>query len=51
MAIGSSAGVLFSMSFDNVITYSQQCFVFPFMFIGIFLKAIDLYKLNINIRV
>lgn len=44
MAMGSCAGVLFSMTFDNVITYSQQCFVFPFVFIGIFLKAIDLCK-------
>lgn len=46
MAVGSSAGVLFSMAFDNVISYSQQCFVFPFLFIGIFLKAIDLCENN-----
>ena len=44
MAVGSCAGVLFSMAFDNVVSYSQQCFVFPFLFIGIFLKAIDLCK-------
>lgn len=44
MALGSCAGVFFSMTFDNVITYAQQCFVIPFVFIGIFLKIIDLYK-------
>lgn len=42
MVLGSCAGVFFSMMFDNVISYAQQCFVFPFVFIGIFLKAIDL---------
>lgn len=44
MALGSCAGTFFSMAFDNVVTYSQQAFIFPFIFIGIFLKAIDLYK-------
>lgn len=44
MALGSCAGTFFSMAFDNVVTYSQQAFIFPFVFIGIFLKAIDLYK-------
>ena len=44
MTLGSCAGVLFSMAFDNVVAYAQQCFVIPFIFIGIFLKAIDLEK-------
>lgn len=44
MALGSCAGVFFSMTFDNVITYAQQCFIIPFIFIGIFLKIVDLYK-------
>ncbi len=44
MAVGSCAGAFFSMSFDNVVSYSQQCFVIPFIFIGIFLKAIDLHQ-------
>lgn len=44
MALGSCAGVFFSMTFDNVISYAQQCFVIPFIFIGIFLKIVDLYK-------
>lgn len=43
MAAGSCAAVFFSMAFDNVITYSQQCFVIPFAFIGIFNKSLDLY--------
>lgn len=42
MVLGSCAGTFFSMMFDNVISYTQQCFVIPFIFIGIFLKAIDL---------
>lgn len=44
MALGSCAGVFFSMMFDNVISYAQQSFVIPFIFIGIFLKMIDLRK-------
>lgn len=43
MAVGSCAAVFFSMAFDNVITYAQQCFVIPFIFIGIFNKSLDLY--------
>ena len=43
MAAGSCAAVFFSMAFDNVITYSQQCFVIPFVFIGIFNKSLDLH--------
>jgi hypothetical protein len=42
MALGSCAGTFFSMMFDNVVSYAQQSFVIPFIFIGIFLKAIDL---------
>lgn len=44
MVLGSCAGVFFSMMFDNVISYAQQCFVIPFIFIGIFLKTIDLQR-------
>lgn len=51
MALGSCVGTFFSMGFDNVVTYSQQAFIFPFIFVGIFLKAVDLYKLElINIH-
>lgn len=42
MALGSCAGTFFSMAFDNVITYAQQSFVIPFIFIGIYLKLKDL---------
>lgn len=44
MALGSCAGTFFSMTYDNVVTYAQQSFVLPFVFIGIFLKVNDLYK-------
>lgn len=46
MVLGSCAGVFFSMAFDNTVTYAQQCFVIPFIFIGIFLKAVDLQAQN-----
>lgn len=42
MTLGSCAGTFFSMAFDNVITYAQQSFVIPFVFIGIYLKLKDL---------
>ncbi len=48
MVLGSCAGTFFSMMFDNVITYTQQCFVIPFIFIGIFLKALDLQAQDYN---
>lgn len=44
MALGSCGGTFFSMGFDNVVTYAQQSFVLPFVLIGIFLKAKDLYN-------
>lgn len=43
MALGSCAGTFFSMGFDNVMAYSQQSFVIPFVMIGIYLKVKDLY--------
>lgn len=42
MAVGSSGGMLFSMGFDNVVTYGQQCFIFPFLFYGMFIKSTHL---------
>ena len=44
MALGSCGGTFFSMGFDNVIAYSQQSFVLPFVLIGIFLRTVDNYK-------
>lgn len=38
MALGSLGGITFSMAYDNVMTYSQQCYIFPFLLYGIFLK-------------
>lgn len=40
--VGSFVACFFCMGFDNVITYAQQGYVFPFMLFGIFLKAVDL---------
>lgn len=42
IATGSLGGMLFCMAFDNVVTYSQQTFVIPFMFMGIFQKCVEL---------
>lgn len=42
IATGSLGGMIFSMAFDNVVTYSQQAFVIPFMFMGIFQKCVEL---------
>ena len=42
MAIGSCGGTFFCMAYDNVVTYSQQSFVIPFIFLGFFLKAYDI---------
>lgn len=41
---GSFAAMFFCMGFDNVITYSQQAYVLPFMLFGIFLKLIDMKR-------
>lgn len=42
IATGSLGGMLFCMAFDNVVTYSQQAFVIPFMLMGIFQKCVEL---------
>lgn len=44
MAISSMAGVAFSMGFDNVVSHSMTSLINPFIFIGFFLKFVDLYK-------
>lgn len=44
MAISSLAGVAFSMGFDNVVSHSMTSLINPFIFIGFFLKFIDLTK-------
>ena len=44
MAISSLAGVAFSMGFDNVVSHSMTSLINPFIFVGFFLKFIDLLK-------
>lgn len=43
MALGSCAGIFFSMAFDNVVATAQQSLVIPFIMLGIYLKVKDLY--------
>lgn len=47
MAISSMAGTAFSMGFDNVVSHSMTSLIFPFIFIGFFLKFIDLEKVKV----
>lgn len=42
IATGSLGGMLFCMAFDNVVTYAQQAYVLPFMFMGIFQKCVEI---------
>ena len=42
MALSSMAGIAFSMYYDNVVSHSMSSLVMPFIFLGFFLKFIDL---------
>jgi hypothetical protein len=42
MAVSSMAGIAFSMYYDNVVSHSMSSLVMPFIFLGFFLKSIDL---------
>ena len=42
MALGCTAAIFFSMSFDNIITYCKKSYVFPFIFIGILMRVKEL---------
>ena len=42
MALSSMAGIAFCMYFDNVVSNSMQSMVMPYIFLGFFLKALDL---------
>ena len=44
MALPSMAGIGFAMYFDNVVSNSMQSLVMPFIYLGFFLKALDLEK-------
>ena len=42
LTVASFVACFFAMGFDNVITYAQQGYVIPFIFLGIFYKFKDL---------
>ena len=44
MALSSMAGIAFCMYFDNVVSNSMQSMVMPYIYLGFFLKALDLEK-------
>ena len=44
MALSSMVGIGFSMYFDNIVSNSMQSMVMPYIFLGFFLKALDLEK-------
>ena len=44
MALSSMVGIGFCMYFDNVVSNSMQSMVMPYIFLGFFLKALDLEK-------
>lgn len=44
MSVASLAGTAFSMGFDNVVSHSMTSLIIPFIFIGFFLRFIELSK-------
>ena len=46
MALPSMAGIAFCMFFDNVVSNSMQAMVMPYIYLGFFLKALDMEKLE-----
>ena len=46
MTLSSMAGIAFSMYFDNVVSTSMQSMVMPYIYLGFFLKELDLEKCN-----
>lgn len=42
MALSSMAGIAFCMYFDNVVSNSMQSMIMPYIYLGFFLKALDL---------
>lgn len=46
MALSSMAGIAFSMYFDNVVSLSMQAMVMPYLYLGFFLKAVDMEKMK-----
>ena len=48
MALPSLVGIAFCMYFDNVVSNSMQSMVMPYIYLGFFLKALDLEKRSSN---
>lgn len=46
MALPSMAGIAFCMYFDNVVSNSMQSMVMPYIYLGFFLKALEIEKLE-----
>lgn len=46
MALSSMAGIAFCMYFDNVVSNSMQSMVMPYIYLGFFLKALDIEKVG-----
>ena len=46
MALSSLAGIAFCMYFDNVVSNSMQSMVMPYIYLGLFLKALEIEKSN-----
>ena len=44
MALPSLAGIAFCMFFNNVVSNSMQSMVMPYIYLGFFLKALDMEK-------
>lgn len=46
MVLPSMAGIAFCMYFDNVVSNSMQSMVMPYIYLGFFLKALEIEKLE-----
>ena len=46
MALSSMAGIAFCMYFDNVVSNSMQSMIIPYIYLGFFLKALDIEGKN-----
>ena len=49
MALSSMAGIAFCMYFDNVVSNSMQSMVMPYIYLGFFLKALDIERVENNV--
>ena len=50
MALSSLVGIAFCMYFDNVVSNSMQSMVMPYIYLGFFLKAIDLEEMAHHVK-